>query len=716
MLATSHSMTWSFRTALLIRFTIVLLIALGVAGLYTSWQVGKTANELSERVITQTSSLIDQRVNALLTDTEDQARIVAGIARPTFAGPSKGNFNSNQFLGLASEIVELIRVKPQYAAITITLNKTGEDVQVSQTPSGGTVIRTTEVIASGKKVRKTYLPYGNRLEPSSQETTDLPDPRGQQSYIKAKTSKLVSWTTADLLQNLPSGPELGTICSAPILDSEGRFLGVVSISITLTDLSRFLQTVKVSENGFPTLIELLGDRSKIIADPQPQRLMTSDSSGPRLVTIDELPDERLKIVAKTVEKIPRFAESETRISKFRFNNEVYFLGFRRISGAQRPPWVLAVALPQNDFLNWSRETNLFFLTFTALALAVGAGVALLLANRVVQPLQSLVAETVKIKRFEWGETEPLHSNIREIDDLSKSFETLKSGLRSMEKLVPADYARSLIASGQEAKLGGERRHITTYFGDIIGFTRLSHELPPEDLVEILAEYLDVLSDVVLDNEGTLDKFNGDDVMAFWGAPTITTNHAKTAISAALKSLAAITELHVELRENNMPILSASFGVATGDVIVGNVGSKKRMTYTVIGDSVNLASRLQGLNKFYGTHILASHGTFLECENDFVWRLVDSVSVFGRFESEQVYEPLAFVGQASAKQLNLAQVSNQAFALYQNREFAAAAKAYEDILATHRSDGPSAILHARCIKFLKEPPEKDWDGSYQMSLK
>jgi len=709
-------MTWSFRTALLIRFTIVLLISLGVAGLYTSWQVGKTANELSERVITQTSRLIDQRVDALLSDTEDQAKIVAGIARPTFAGPENGAFDSKQFLRLASEVVELIRIKPDYAAITITLNRTGEFVQVSQTPSGGTSIQTTEVIASGKRVRKTYVPYGNRLEPFSQETGIFTDPRTQQSYRKAQESKLVSWTTADLLQNLPSGAQLGTICSAPILDSEGRFLGVVSISITLTDLSRFLQTVKVSENGFPTLIELLGDRSKVIADPQPQRLMTSDAGGPRLITIDELPDERLKIVAKTVEDFPRFSESETRISKFKYNNEVYFLGFRRISGAQRPPWVLAVALPQNDFLNWSRETNLFFLTFTALALAVGAAVALLLADRVVRPLQSLVAETVKIKQFEWGESKPLHSNIREIDDLSISFETLKSGLRSMEKLVPADYARSLIASGQEARLGGERRHITTYFGDIIGFTRLSHELPPEDLVEILAEYLDVLSDVVLDNDGTLDKFNGDDVMAFWGAPTLTTDHAKTAVSAALKSLLAITELHIELRQNNMPILSASFGVATGDVIVGNVGSKKRMTYTVIGDSVNLASRLQGLNKFYSTHILASEGTYKECEKDFVWRLVDSVSVFGRFESEQVYEPLGFKANTSPDLVRLAEISNNAFALYQNREFEAAAKAYEEILAVHRNDGPSSILHARCIKFMKKPPEKDWDGSYQMSLK
>ena len=709
-------MTWSFRTALLIRFTIVLLIALGVAALYTSWQVGKTANELSERVITQTSNLIDQRVDALLTETESQTRIIAGIVRPNLADPATGTFDSKSFVKLAPEIVELIKVKSDYAAITITLERTGEYLQVSQTPSGGTSIRTTELIGQGKKVQKSYIPFGNRFEDMGQQVGDFPDVRNLPSYVKTKEINGVTWTTADLLENLPSGAQLGTICSAPIVDSNGRFLGVVSVAITLHDLSRFLQTVKVSENGFPTLIEVLPNLSKVIADPQPQRLMTSEGGSPRLVKIEELPDQRLRIVAESVESLPRFSDTGTRISKFQYQGETYFLGFRRIKGDQRPPWVLAVALPQNDFLDWSRETNLFFLTFTALALAAGAAVAMLLANRVVRPLQKLVAETVRIKQFQWDEAEPQHSKIREIDDLSLSFETLKSGLRSMEKLVPADYARSLIASGQEAKLGGERRHITTYFGDIIGFTRLSHELPPEDLVEILAEYLDVLSDVVLDNDGTLDKFNGDDVMAFWGAPTITSDHATTAVASALKSMHAITELHIELRQNSMPILLASFGIATGDVIVGNVGSKKRMTYTVIGDSVNLASRLQGLNKFYGTHILASQSTYQESKSKFVWRLVDSVTVLGRIEPDQVYEPLGFAETAKPEVINLAKASNAAFALYQKQEFAAAAKAYEEILAIHPKDGPSSILHARCIKFMKKPPEKDWDGSYQMSLK
>lgn len=709
-------MTLSFRSALLIRFTIVLLAALGVAGIYTSWRVGKTANELSNRVIQNTSNLIDQRVDALLTDTENQARISAGMVNPNLVGPGTDKLDSRSFLKLAPLFVELIRVKPQFAAVTLTLDRTGESLQVSQSASGGVEIRSTQIVEGGQVLRKTYVPFGNRLEEIGQSKEKFKEERQTSSYAKTKDVNLVNWTTADVLQNLPSGPQLGTICSAPVTDAEGRFLGVVSISITLTDLSRFLQTVKVSPNGFPTLIEVLPNKSKIIADPQPQRLMRTDGPTPRLVEVNELEDGRLRMVAETLQAAPSFSSGETRLGRFKYNQATYLLGFRRISGSQRPPWILSVVVPQDDFLNWTRETTLFFTTFTLLALAVGAGVAILLAQRVANPLGQLVEETQKIKRFQWGESKPLRSRIQEIDDLSASFETLKSGLRSMEKLVPADYARSLIASGQEAKLGGERRHITTYFGDIVGFTRLSHELPPEDLVEILAEYLDVLSDVVLDHGGTVDKFNGDDVMAFWGAPTVVGDHAEIAVTAALKSLSAINELHIELRQNNLPTLSASFGVATGDVIVGNVGSKKRMTYTVIGDSVNLASRLQGLNKFYGTHILTSHKTFLEAEESFVWRLVDSVAVMGRLEPDPVYEPLDFQSGARPETVQLAKDSNAAFALYQNRDFEKAAKAYEDILAKTPRDGPSSVLHARCIKFMRKPPEKDWDGSFQMSLK
>lgn len=709
-------MTWSFRTALLVRITIVLLSALGVAGFYTSWRVGQTANELSNRVIRQTSSMIDQRVVALLDDTEGQAKAVAGITRPTFGGDQNQPVDSRSFPLLAAQVVEILRVNPEFAAVTITLDRSGEYVQVGQARNGGFNIQTTQLVSGGKRVRKDWAPFGNRLIETKQDPNWTFDPRQSVNYGKTKSVNAVTWTTVDVLQNLSTGPTLGTTCSAPIISTEGEFLGVVSVSLTLDDLSRFLKTIKPSANGTTTLFEVTSTTTKIIADPQPERLMTSDSSGPRLIRIDEIQDKRLRRIANEVEALPKLQSTDSRLARFSYEREMYFIGMSRIVGEQRPPWILSVTVPQSDFLNWSRETTLFFVSFTALALAVGAIVSVLLADRVIKPLQMLALETAKIKAFNWTESKPRIVGITEIDDLSKSFETLKAGLRSMEKLVPADYARSLIASGQEAKLGGERRHITTYFGDIIGFTRLSHELPPEELVEVLSEYLDVLSNVVLECGGTLDKFNGDDVMAFWGAPNLRTDHATAAVGSALSSIKALETLHTELRDRDHPILSASFGIATGDVIVGNVGSKKRMTYTVIGDSVNLASRLQGLNKFYQTNILASEETMLETGGNFIWRHVDTVAVFGRMEPEPVFQPMCSSTEPIDELKRIADLCNKAILLFQNRQFLEAAALYEEVLADHPSDGPAAVLHARAIRFNDNPPAEDWDGSFHMTLK
>lgn len=286
----------------------------------------------------------------------------------------------------------------------------------------------------------------------------------------------------------------------------------------------------------------------------------------------------------------------------------------------------------------------------------------------------------------------------------------------MEKLVPTEYARHLISSGQEAKLGGERRHITTYFADIVGFTRLSHILPPEELVIVLSEYLELLSNEVIDFGGTLDKFNGDDVMAFWGAPTVTSDHGFMAIKCALASLQTLESMHTEWREQGRPTLSASFGIATGDVIVGNVGNKQRMNYTVIGDSVNLASRLQGLNRIYQTHILIADQTAQESKGKLVLRLIDVVAVYNREEAVNIYEPLSLIESATPTHHQIADLHNQAMSAYQTQNYAKAIELFDQVLQIKPHDGPAAVLKARCEQYQLNPPPSDWNGVYQMTLK
>lgn len=710
-------MVLSFRLNLVLRMAILVACVIAVVGLYTSWRIGDAAEELSNRVIRQTSNLIDQRVGGLLEKAEGQARLVAGITKPTFSADLNPAVDSSRFPLLAAQILETIRANPEFGAITVTLDRTGEYVQVAQTPSGALRVQTSELIAGGNRVQKDWIPFGNRLRETAQTTVDILDPRDEEPYQATASARKTTWSSTRIVRNLPTGPTAGTICSTPILNAEGEFLGVVSVTLTLSDLSLFLRTIKVSERGFASIFEQKSEGDPVlIADPNPGRMFTLTSGEEQMVELSKSSDLLLRSIASEVANVPRMQPADFQVARRNVENETYLMGIGSVSGESRPMWALAVVVPQSDFLDWSRETVLFFLSFAAIAIGTGVGVAWLLANRVAKPLQELALETDRIRALDFEERQVQRSNIQEIDLLSDSFESLKAGLRSMEKLVPTDYARSLISSGQEAKLGGERRHITTYFGDIVGFTRLSHQLPPEELVEVLTEYLDVLSSQVLEYGGTLDKFNGDDVMAFWGAPIITTDHATMAVRSALQSIDALETLHSEWREQGRPVLSASFGIATGDVMVGNVGSRKRMNYTVIGDSVNLASRLQSLNKFYRTHILASDQTKVESGDIFLWRIVDLVEVVNRDEPVAIYEPLCLLREASADEIKAAELTEQAFRTYVKRQFVRAAQIYDEVLALRPNDGPASILHARCLKYTQDPPAENWDGSFEMMLK
>jgi adenylate cyclase len=293
---------------------------------------------------------------------------------------------------------------------------------------------------------------------------------------------------------------------------------------------------------------------------------------------------------------------------------------------------------------------------------------------------------------------------------------MKTSLRSFQKLVPAEYAKWLMRTGQEAKLGGERRHVTVSFADLVGFTRLSERVSPEKLGEILAEYFDVLSEEVTKTGGTVDKFNGDDVMSFWGAPVPVDNPALKACLSALESERTLDRLYPEFEERGIPILGVSFGISTGDVIVGNVGSSQRMNYTVIGDAVNLASRLEGLNRMYGTRILIGDTTLAEAGSSLVTRQVDWVAVHGKRQATGIHEVIEETDRCSADTIRMAKLHTKAMQSYRARDWDEAEMLLKQVLEIQPNDKPAELVLARISDFRENPPDEDWDGVLQMTWK
>jgi len=276
---------------------------------------------------------------------------------------------------------------------------------------------------------------------------------------------------------------------------------------------------------------------------------------------------------------------------------------------------------------------------------------------------------------------------------------------------------SRIADNPEAlALGGERREITIYFSDIEGFTTISEKLEPERLTKLMNRYLGEMTDTILASGGTLDKYIGDAVMAFWNAPLACEGHALVACRAALANQKRLVELAGEFDRSGYPPVRARIGLNSGPAIVGNLGSARRFSYTALGDSVNLASRLEGANKAYGSYILISESTRESAGAAIETRELDFVMVKGKRRPIRVYELIGLAGETDGRLLAKARAFEAALELYRRRRFDEAEAAFEALPGAHGPDHASDEYAARCRHFRAEPPPSDWNGSWALTEK
>ena len=266
------------------------------------------------------------------------------------------------------------------------------------------------------------------------------------------------------------------------------------------------------------------------------------------------------------------------------------------------------------------------------------------------------------------------------------------------------------------ELGGEKRELTPFFSDIQGFSTISEGLTPEELVQLLNEYLTAMCDIISSHQGTIDKFEGDAIIAFWGAPLDLPNHATVACYATLEMQACGVEMRKTLLEQNRPLLYTRMGLNSGPVVVGNMGSAERMDYTMMGDVVNLAARLEGANKFYKTYSMISGSTYELTKDDVDTRQLDIIRVVGKKEPVPVHELLAKKNQTSNEMSGVVEQYMKGLKLYQDRNFTDAVKEFEKVLTIDSEDGPAQTYVKRCGMFLETPPEKDWDGVFTFTEK
>jgi adenylate cyclase len=301
---------------------------------------------------------------------------------------------------------------------------------------------------------------------------------------------------------------------------------------------------------------------------------------------------------------------------------------------------------------------------------------------------------------------------------SVSEERQKRWYRNTFRLYLNPEVTEIIASDPaKLRLGGERCPLTIFFSDIRGFTTISEKLKPEVLSELLNEYLGAMTDVVFKHQGVLDKYIGDAVMAFWGAPIHAPDHALRCSRAAMDMLDELAALRERWKPRDLPLIEIGVGVNTGEAVVGNFGSAQRFSYTAMGDDVNLASRLEGLNKQFGTTALLSDATRRAVDAEFVCREIDRVRVKGKAEAVAIHELLCRRTDARAEgELRRAAAWESALGAYRARDFETAMARLEALLSDRPDDRAVPIFLARCRVLRAEPPGPVWDAVYEATEK
>jgi len=705
---------------LLIGLIVPTIAALGASSYYFSRD---SASRLRTRILGDTARDVYGEIVRLL----DIAKIQTAYDRKRLQDVA---VDPTDFSSLARSWMRPLDTHPELAFISITLPN-GDTLRMGRSSNRQLYLQEWRFEALTKKPQlRVFVPKDYPDRPRYSLAEERVDDSRRHPVLQAAeraTRGLQVWTHSYGFlgeQGFPGVP--GTACVTPVDRKDGSRIGLLAAGIDVLSLCRYLQSLKVGNQGYGFVVELEDGKPRaVIAHPSPDVVWRKLTEGPRsgdseLVPAAEIGDGRVRAF---MTQLPSVIETGSQAKfvpiDFEFDAERYCGGYeylKDVSDEDKPEWIICTIMPEREIMANVWRNNWFMLGIGLTILAIGILASLYLARQVARPLEKVADETRAIGRLDCKPRQPIESHVQEVSDLGIAVEEMKASLRSFQKYVPADLVRTLMLSKQEASLGGVSRTLTVFFTDIVDFTTLAEQLGPSVLVEQLGEYLSGMSTQISAMGGTVDKYIGDAIMAFWGAPLPNAQHALAACTAAVRCQVVLRALGQKWQTAGKPCFTARFGLNTGEVVVGNIGSETRMNYTVIGDAVNVASRLEGLNRYYGTEVLISERTYREAGTEVVARPLDWVSVKGKKQALLVYELLGLRAETRPDAQEIAGIYGQALERYRQQEWELAIELFSQVNRLRPDDEPSHLMIARCRAYQQQPPNEDWDGVHRLSEK
>ena len=476
------------------------------------------------------------------------------------------------------------------------------------------------------------------------------------------------------------GGERSAVALAGPIDVDQKRVGVLAIIIELTRVSNFLSQLTVGKSAGAFILDRDG---AAVASP--------DADADELTALKT--NHPLFPVAVTAIRQAGSAYDTDKGEAFHTQLSQDGKGYEVVlTPISFPGWSLVTVVPESEFLGPVQDTIRKLLLGLAVLIVIAGLLSAWIGQRLIAaPLIKVVSEVRHVERFDLDRVERHSSRLTEIENLSSAIADMAQGLASFKKYIPADLVKRLISDGRGARLGGDVRPMSVMFVDMAGFTRMS-ERSGDRIIPLLSRYFDAVSTEVQAHGGTIDKFIGDAVMAFWGAPAPDPDHALDCCRAALACLKAIREL--DLVDDEQQRVEIRIGINSGDMLVGNIGSEVRLNYTVIGDAVNVASRLEGANKEYGTDIIVGEETRRLADDGILVRELDRLVVYGRSGGLAIYELLGLAEEGSELPPWVT-LYESALAAYRVQDFTGAMNLFREVLVAKGLGSPGAD-HARAL--------------------
>ena len=669
---------------------------------------------------------IKEKVEFMMNGVEVDAKMYASLFQKTFNDEDKKK-------GLVLFVMENLKSNKNYDGFAYFDFKTGMVLRIIKDKDQNVIVIEIKPKENGLFTTSVYKEFLTAKQEEVDKDPNQIDPRTISFFLNMKEINKASWVNSRYIKSINYLKKSSLLVSyaVPLNDSQGEFLGLVSLDLGIIQLEELLGEITNEKSNFSELYEgvpfviekhnddellVIGYPHKHNKEEFPLALGENDYSE-YLFLADQHPDLRIQTFAKLfqTQKMAGYDifnhEFTTLEACADTNGAAWVYSWSDIKPGEKPDWVVGVCVKRTAMMAGGvimiRIISMSLLVMIIIMIPIG----IKNGKSIGEPLEKMAADVVNIGIGEISYSVSSKSRYREIIELAEGIEKMKSGLLSFRKYIPYKVVNKVLASRKTAEPFAEKKELTIFFSDLENFTTISESLEPDKLVKLIGDHLAMCTNIIQSLDGTVDKYIGDSVMAFWNAPEDCENHELKACQAALACQEQMVLFNQRNKAEGLPQLKMRIGISTGTVFVGNIGSHDRLNYTAVGDTVNLASRLEGTNKIYKTLILISDNTIAEIREEILTRPVDKVAVKGKTNAILIHEVLA-IGQDETPELRkIINLTVLGFEHYLAQRFQQAIDCFTQILDINKEDHLALFYIERCKEYLQFPPPSGWDGSY-----